>query len=254
MELPVNRFKAGLKAGKVQYGLWITIPDPSLAESMAGAGFDWLTFDTEHAPTEVSAVLPLLQAAAPYPVSCLVRPSTLDVALIKRHLDQGAQTVILPYIQTPDEAKLAVAAVRYPPAGIRGVAGGTRASGYGRIPDYAERAGEEICLVLQVETASALSRLDAIADVEGVDALFIGPADLAASMGYPGQTGHPEVRRAVLGALATLSHRGMPAGLLTLDPDFARQAVEAGARFVAVGIDMSLLTGAADRLAAQFRA
>jgi 4-hydroxy-2-oxoheptanedioate aldolase len=253
MDLPVNRFKAGLKTGKVQYGLWITIPDPTLAEAMAGAGFDWLTFDTEHAPTEVSDVLPLLQAAAPYPVSCLVRPSTLDVALIKRHLDQGAQTLVLPYIQSPEEAKLAVQAVRYPPAGIRGVAGATRASGYGRIPNYAQRAAEEICLVLQVETASALSRLDAIADVEGVDALFIGPADLAASMGYPGQSLHPEVRRSILDALETLARRGMAAGLLTLNPVFAREAVEAGARFVAVGIDMSLLTGAADRLAAELR-
>lgn len=252
MEPPRNRFKARLRAGEVQYGLWLTIPDPTLVEAMAAAGFDWITLDTEHAPVEVSRVLPLLQAAAPWPASCLVRPSVLDTALIKRHLDQGAQTLILPYVQTAAEAAAAVAAVRYPPRGVRGVAGAMRAAGYGRMRDYTRQAEQEICLVLQVETAAALDNLDAIAATEGVDALFIGPADLAASLGHPGQPAHPQVRRVILDTIGRLQAARMPVGILSTDPGFTRDCVAAGARFVAVGIDMALAVEAADALAARY--
>lgn len=252
MELPVNRFKARLRSGDVQIGIWSSIPDPSAVEALAGAGFDWMMLDTEHSATEVSQILPLLQAAAPYPTDCLVRPVVNDTALIKRHLDQGALTLMLPQIQSRDEAEAAVAAVRYPPRGLRGVAGTTRAARYGRVADYTTRADAEIGLVLQVETALALSRLDDIATVEGVDAIFFGPADLAASMGHPGQTGHPEVRKAILAAITRLGGLGVPAGLLTQDPDFADETIAAGARFVAVAVDMSLLVRSADALAARY--
>lgn len=254
MELPVNRFKARLRAGEPQTGLWVTIPDPSVVEALAGAGFDWIALDTEHTPVEVSAMLPLLQAAAPYPTECVVRPYVNDTALIKRHLDQGAQTILLPYIQSRAEAEAAVAAVRYAPAGVRGVAGGMRAARYGRVKNYVARADAEICLILQAETARALERLDEIATVPGVDAIFIGPADLAASMGYPGQASHPAVRAAILGAIERLKGLAVPSGILATDPAFARDCIAAGTLFTAVGVDMSLLVGAADALAASFGA
>ncbi|MEI2805293.1 HpcH/HpaI aldolase family protein [Albidovulum sp.] len=254
MDLPANRFKARLARGEVQYGLWSTIPDPSAVEALAGAGFDWMVLDTEHTAVEVSAVLPLLQAMAPYPTAAVVRPWVNDTALIKRHLDQGAQTLLLPYIQSRAEAEAAVAAVRYPPRGARGVAGTMRAAGYGRIAGYHAKADAEICLLLQVETALALSRLEEIATVDGVDGIFFGPADLSASMGHLGQTGHPEVRGAILDAITRLSRLGVPAGILTQDADFARATIDAGARFVALAVDMALLVRAADALIGRFRA
>jgi 4-hydroxy-2-oxoheptanedioate aldolase len=253
MDLPANRFKARLARGEVQYGLWSTIPDPSAVEALAGAGFDWMVLDTEHTAVEVSAVLPLLQAMAPYPTAAVVRPWVNDTALIKRHLDQGAQTLLLPYIQSRAEAEAAVAAVRYPPRGARGVAGTMRAAGYGRIAGYHAKADAEICLLLQVETALALSRLEEIATVDGVDGIFFGPADLSASMGHLGQTGHPEVRGAILDAITRLSRLGVPAGILTQDADFARATIDAGARFVALAVDMALLVRAADALIDRFR-
>jgi 4-hydroxy-2-oxoheptanedioate aldolase len=252
MDLPHNRFKQRLRSGDSQIGFWITIPDPSLVEAMAGAGFDWILLDTEHTPVEVSAILPLLQAAAPYPTSCLVRPVTGDTALIKRHLDQGAQTLILPYIQSRAEAEAAVAAIRYAPAGQRGVAGTMRAAGFGRITDYTRRAEIELCLILQVESALALDRLEDIASVPGVDGIFIGPADLATSMGYPGQSNHPVVRKAILSAIARLRKLAVPSGLLTLDTEFARECIAAGTSFTAVGLDMALFVSAADRLSKEF--
>ncbi|WP_413872445.1 HpcH/HpaI aldolase family protein [Albidovulum sp.] len=253
MDLPANRFKARLARGEVQYGLWSTIPEPTAVEALAGAGFDWMVLDTEHTAVEVSAVLPLLQAMAPYPTAAVVRPWVNDTALIKRHLDQGAQTLLLPYIQSRAEAEAAVAAVRYPPRGARGVAGTMRAAGYGRIADYHAKADAEICLLLQVETAPALTRLEEIATVAGVDGIFFGPADLSASMGHLGQTGHPEVRGAILDAIARLTRLGVPAGLLTQDADFARATIDAGARFVALAVDMALLVRAADALIGRFR-
>lgn len=252
MDLAPNRFKQRLKAGEAQIGFWATIPDPSVVEMLAGAGFDWLVLDTEHTAVEVSGVLPLLQAAAPYPTACIVRPAVNDTALIKRHLDQGAQTLLLPYIQSRDEAQAAVAAVRYGPDGVRGVAGTMRAARYGRISDYVARANAEICLLLQVETALAVDRLDEIATTPGVDGIFIGPADLAASMGLPGQTGHPRVRDTILSVVARLKTLGVPSGILATDAAFARDCIAAGTTFTAVGVDMSCLVRAIDGLAASF--
>lgn len=252
MDLPVNRFRRRLLAGQHQTGLWITIPEPTAVEALAGAGYDWLVLDSEHTPVEVSGLLPLLQAAAPYPVSCIVRPAVNDAALIKRHLDQGAQTILLPFVQTPDEAAAAVRAMRYPPAGIRGAGGTVRAARYGRVKDYVARANDEVCLILQVETAEALDRLEAIAQVPGVDAVFIGPNDLATSMGHPGDPGHPAARKAVLGAIARMKAIGRPVGLLTTDPAFARDCIAAGSSFTAVAVDMGLLIAAAEARRALF--
>jgi len=253
VDLPVNRFKQALKDGQQQIGLWNSIPGPLVAEALAGCGFDWVVIDTEHAPTDVPDVLGMLQAMAPYPVSAVVRPAANDPVLIKRLLDFGAQTLILPYIQSAEEAQAAVAAVRYAPRGMRGVAGLTRASRFGAVADYTRRADAEICLILQVETALALSRIEEIAATDGVDGLFIGPADLAASMGHPGALDHPAVKAAIEDAIRRITATGKPAGILTSDAAFARACMGWGTRFTAVGMDIGLMLHAARGLAASYR-
>lgn len=253
MDMPKNRFKARLKAGEAQLGLWCSLGGPTVAEMLATTGFDWITIDTEHAPAEVTDVLPALQALAAYPeVSPIVRPAINDSVLIKRHLDQGAQTLILPYVQTKEEAEQAVAAVRYPPHGIRGVAGLTRASRYGTVKDYAAQADAEVCLIVQVETVSAMEQLEDIAGVDGVDGIFFGPSDLSASMGLTGQPNHPDVKAAIRDALSRLAAIGVPGGALCLDPAWARDAFADGAAFVAVGLDLHLLSNAARSLRTEF--
>lgn len=252
MSLPVNGFKRALKAGRSQIGIWNTIPGPVVAELLAGAGFDWLLLDTEHALTDVPDILGLLQAVAGYPVSALVRPAANDTVLIKRLLDHGAQTLLIPYVQSAEEAEAAVRAMRYAPRGVRGVSGMTRASRYGAITDYVQRAEEELCLLVQVETAVALERLEEIAAVDGVDGLFIGPSDLAASMGFPGQPGHPAVVAAIEDAIRRIVATGKAAGILAMDPAFARRCIDLGCSFTAVGVDMALLRAAASGLARDY--
>lgn len=239
-DLPKNRFKAAVRAMQPQTGLWCTIDDPQVTEMVAGAGFDWLLFDTEHNTFDENTVLRHLQAAG-REMSCLVRVKSLDVAEIKKVLDLGAQTILVPYVQTPEEAALAAAAVDYPPRGIRGVAGGARASDYGRIADYALRARDEICLLVQVETATTLPHIEAIAATPGIDGMFVGPADLAASLGYPGQSSHPEVKAAVMDAIRRIRAAGKPPGILTLDPAMMDEAREAGAVFMCPVIDKGAL-------------
>lgn len=253
MELPRNRFKAALKDGRHQLGVWSGLGGTVAPEVLAVAGFDWIVLDTEHAPIEVAEVLPALQALAAYPgSSAVVRPAINDPVLIKRHLDQGAQTLVIPYVQSAAEARAAVAAMRYPPRGIRGVAGVTRASRFGTVKDYATRAEEELCLIVQVETAQALAALEEIASVEGVDGVFIGPADLAASMGHPGAAGHPEVVAAIEGAIGRLKTLAVPAGILSMDPAFARRCMALGTAFTAVGVDVGILVAGARALVEGF--
>jgi 4-hydroxy-2-oxoheptanedioate aldolase len=252
MDLPRNAFKAALKAGRHQAGLWCTIPDPGVIEAMAGAGYDWIVIDTEHTPTDPALGLSLLQAAAPYPVSAVVRPVVNDTALIKRWLDVGAQTLRLPYVQTPAEAEAAVAACRYGPRGVRGVTGLSRATRYARIPDYLTRAEEEICLLVQVETISALASLEDIAGIDGVHGVFFGPSDLSASMGLLGQPNHPDVIAACLDGIARLQKIGVPAGILTLDQTVTRRYIDAGTSFTALGVDLALMIQAVDALRKDF--
>jgi 4-hydroxy-2-oxoheptanedioate aldolase len=254
MELPKNQFKAAIKSGKPQIGLWCAINDPTVAELLAGCGYDWLLFDTEHAPMDHLDTLPLLQAVAPYPVTPIVRPTSLDVAEIKKLLDIGAQTLLIPYVQTAEEAELAVKAVAYPPAGIRGVAGITRASRYGTVDNYHLHARDEICLLIQVETKTALDNLDSILAVEGLDGVFIGPADLAASLGYPGQASHPEVRRICVETIKRIRAAGLPAGFLTLDEPVLAEMIEAGSVFTAVGVDNAILQKGARERAKHWKA
>ncbi len=252
MTLPHNAFKAGLLAGRQQIGLWNSMPGSLVAEALAGCGFDWIVIDTEHSVTDIPDTLSMMQAMAPYPVSAVVRPANNDTVLIKRVLDLGAQTLVIPYVQNADEARAAVAAMRYAPRGVRGVAGLTRAGRFGAVADYARRAEEELCLIVQVETAEALDQIGAIAAVDGVDGLFIGPADLAASMGHVGDLKHPDVVAAIERGIKAIVAAGKPAGILTLDPAFARQCIDWGTTFTAVGMDISLMVGGAKALAAAF--
>lgn len=253
MDLPRNRFKAGLAAGKCQIGLWTALPGTVPVEILSGCGFDWLVLDTEHAPGDPLTVLPQLQTMAAFPTAPVVRPAWNDSVLIKRFLDLGAQTLLLPYVQNRAEAEAAVAAMRYAPRGMRGMAGSVRAAGYGRTKDYVHRAEEELCLIVQVETAEALDNLEDIASVDGVDGVFIGPADLSASLGHPGDQFHPDVVAAIEGAITRLVKIGVPAGILTFRDDFIRRCIDLGALFVAVGMDAGLMARAATDLAATYR-
>ncbi|MDB5458629.1 MAG: 4-hydroxy-2-oxo-heptane,7-dioate aldolase [Caulobacteraceae bacterium] len=253
MQAPGNPFKAKLKAGQPQLGLWVSLANAYAAEIVAGSGFDWLLLDTEHSPGGVDSVLAQLQAVAPYPVSPVVRPDTNDTVLIKRYLDIGVQTLLIPYVQSAEEARRAVAAMRYPPGGVRGVAGTTRATRFGRVEGYAEHGEQALCLLVQIETGEALARLEEIAGVEGVDGVFIGPNDLAASLGYMGQPGHPEVIAAIEDALVRLKAIGKPSGILTPDPVFAARCLELGSLFTAVGSDIGVLVRGTEALAARFK-
>lgn len=229
------------------------MPSSYTAEALAGCGFDWLLIDTEHSPGDPLTVLGQLQAIAAYPVHAAVRPAFNDPVLIKRFLDAGAQTLLIPYVQTAGEAAAAVSAMQYPPAGIRGVAGTTRATRFGSVRDYAKRASGELCLLVQVETQSALDEIEAIAAVPGVDGIFIGPADLAASMGHPGDPGHPKVKSAIEDAIRRTRKAGKPAGILSLDPEFCAHCIELGTVFTAVDIDVAILTRNARQRAEAFK-
>lgn len=253
MELPQNAFKRALKAGRAQIGLWSSLSSSYTVEVIAGAGFDWILLDTEHSPNDLESVLAQLQAAAPYPAHAVVRVAWNDMVLIKRVLDIGAQSVLVPYVSTPEEAAAAVSYVRYPPAGVRGVAGTTRASRFGRVKDYAKRAHEEISLLVQVETQRALDNLESICAVEGVDGVFIGPADLHASLGYPGEIANPKVKPLIDQAIRRIRRAGRAPGILTPNEADARHWLECGALFVAVGADVGILARGAESLAARFK-
>ena len=245
MDLPKNLFKARLKAGQHQLGIWNTIGGNTVAELLAGAGFDWVLVDCEHSAIEMVEVLPALQAIAGYPeVAGVVRPVANDPVVFKRLLDMGAQTLVVPCVQSAEEARAAAAAMRYGPDGIRGMAGMTRATRYGRVPEYFTRASEELCLIVQIETKAGLEALEDIAAVDGVDGMFIGPADLSASLGHPGQLDHPEVVAAIDDAMARLAGLGMPAGIMVLDPDDAAARIKNGSNFTAVGVDLVVLADA----------
>jgi 4-hydroxy-2-oxoheptanedioate aldolase len=256
MQTPVNRFKQALANKEAQIGLWLGLADAYTTEICAGAGFDWLLIDGEHAPNDVRSILSQLQAIAAYPSHPIARVTMghghVGQALIKQYLDIGVQTLLVPMVDTPQQAALVVEAARYPPQGIRGI-GGARASGWGRYPKYAHEANAQICLLLQAETQLALDNLDAIAATDGVDGVFIGPADLSASLGHMGNPGHPQVQAAIADAIARITKAGKAAGILTPDEALARHYLSLGATFVAVGLDTNLLMRATSALAAKFK-
>jgi 4-hydroxy-2-oxoheptanedioate aldolase len=253
MELPRNRFKHAIAAGQLQIGLWCSLCSNIAADILRDSGFDWLLLDTEHSPNEIPDLVAQLQAGEGGSATPIVRPAWNDTVIIKRCLDIGAQTLLVPYVQNPDEAKRAVEAVRYPPSGVRGVAVASRASRFGRVTDYLTKANSEQCLLVQVETRSAMEQLEAIAKVEGVDGVFIGPSDLSASLGHIGNPAHPEVQKALEDAVRRLKAVGKPAGILTGNDDEIRRYIGWGYTFVAVGSDVGLLKGGADALAKKFK-
>jgi 4-hydroxy-2-oxoheptanedioate aldolase len=253
MDLPQNPFKRALKAGKTQIGLWSSLSSNYSVEVIAGAGFDWILLDCEHSPNDLESLLAQLQAAAPYPSHPVVRVPWNDMVNIKRVLDVGAQSLLIPYVSTAEEAKAAVAHTRYPPAGVRGVAGTTRATRFGRVKDYAKRAHEEICVLVQVETQSAVDNIEAICAVDGVDGVFIGPADLHASLGYTGEIANPKVKPMIDDAIKRIRKAGKAPGILTPNEADAKHWLGCGGLFVAVGADVGILARGAEALAAKFK-
>lgn len=255
MDVPRNAFKQALRERRQQIGIWVAAANSYGAELIATTGFDWLLIDAEHAPNDPRSVLTQLQAVAPYPVHPIVRPVRGDTALIKQYLDLGVQTLLVPMVETAEQAAEIVAATRYPTRGVRGVGSAVaRASRWNQVRDYLTRCEEQICVLVQVESIAAMGNLAAIAAVDGVDGVFFGPADLAASMGLVGKPTAPAVEHQITEGIATVRRAGKAAGTLMSDKRLAHQYLGLGALFVAVGIDTSLLVKAATELSAEFKA
>jgi 4-hydroxy-2-oxoheptanedioate aldolase len=249
-----NIFKANLRAGKAQIGLWLGLANAYSAELCASAGFDWLLIDGEHAPNDLRSILGQLQAVAPYGAHPVVRPPVGETYLIKQILDIGAQTLLIPMVETSEQAAGMVAAVRYPPKGVRGVGSGlARASRFNRIPNYLQTADDQICLLVQVESRRGLDNIEAIAATDGVDGVFIGPSDLAAALGHLGSPGHAEVQAAIEQGIARILAAGKAPGALIADESLSRRYLSLGALFVAVGTDVALLVKATESLAGRFK-
>ena len=268
METPKNNFKAAMQRNQLQIGLWSGLADPVCAEICAGAGFEWMMLDGEHSPNTLRDVLAQLQAMAPYPTQSVVRPPIGDVAIIKQLLDIGVQTLLIPMVETAEQASLLARSMRYPsPApssasafdsaaaargettGFRGIGGATtRAMRWGRVENYLHEADAQVCLLVQVETRLGLENLEAIAAVDGVDGIFIGPSDLTASLGMLGKAMAPEAQPAIEGAITRARATGKPVGSLAVSERLAKRYIELGCTFIAVGVDTLLLRVAAEEL------
>ncbi|MDZ5431375.1 4-hydroxy-2-oxoheptanedioate aldolase [Pseudomonas fluorescens] len=254
MQLPINIFKQRLTCGDPQIGLWLGLANAYCSELAANAGFDWLLLDGEHAPNDLPGLLGQLQAIAPYASQAVVRPPIGDTTLIKQLLDIGAQTLLVPMVDSAGQAEQLVRAMRYPPLGVRGVGSAlARASRWNSIPDYLHHADEQMCLLVQIENVEGLANLDAIAAVEGVDGVFIGPMDLSASMGHRGNPGHPDVQWAIEDAITRIKRAGKAVGILSADEILARRYLELGCLFVAVGVDTTVLMRGLQTLAGKFK-
>jgi 4-hydroxy-2-oxoheptanedioate aldolase len=248
MQLARNRFLAGLREGKQQIGIWVSLSDNFAAEIVAGAGFDWALLDTEHSPNDLRSVLGQLQAFAAYATTAIVRPDWNDAVKVKRLLDVGAPGLLFPMVQNPDEAAAAVAATRYPPDGIRGVSLATRGNGFGRVTDYFGRVGEETAVLVQVETRAAIEQSFAIGRTAGVDGVFFGPADIGADIGLLGQPNSPFVWEVIRPAARRLIDAGIKVGTLVSDVALAKSLLNEGFAFVACGSDSGILARGADAL------
>jgi 4-hydroxy-2-oxoheptanedioate aldolase len=254
MDLPVNHFKRALHEGRPQFGLWVGLADAYAAELLAGTGYDWLLIDGEHAPNDLRSILAQLQAVAPYAAQPIVRPPVGDAVLIKQLLDAGALSLLIPMVESAEQAAQLVAATRYPPRGVRGVGSAlARSSRWNQVEGYLQQAERELCLLVQVESVKALKNVEAIAAVEGVDGVFFGPADLSASMGLLGQPGHADVQLAIKQGMASVRAAGKAAGVLCADTALAQSYLAAGASFVALGVDATLLVRAAREQLAPFK-
>ncbi|GAC1538247.1 MAG: 4-hydroxy-2-oxoheptanedioate aldolase [Ramlibacter sp.] len=257
MNTPTNPFKQALVNKRTQYGLWVSLMGPLSTEICAAAGFDWLLLDAEHSPNDPLSVLLQSQIIAGYPATHAIARVPMGhgyvgQALIKQYLDAGVQTLLVPMVDTAEQARELVRCMRYPPSGIRGMAA-TRASGWGRNTHYAGQANDQVCLLVQAETRKAIRNLDAIAAVDGVDGVFIGPADLSASFGHVGDPWHPQMQAVIADAFQRIQAAGKAVGILTLDETMARQHVAMGATFIAVGTDSNLMVKGSSALAGSFK-
>lgn len=253
MKLEANPFTAAIAKNEKQIGLWITLAHSFAAEVTAPAGFDWALIDMEHSPNDYFSVLGQLQVFSTSNTTAIVRPEWNDPVVVKRLLDLGAPGLLFPMIRSVQEAEQAVASIRYPPRGIRGVAGGTRATKFGRVSDYVSRIEEETTVLLQIETADGIERAEAIAAVDGVSGIFFGPADIAADIGKVGKPLHPDVWDLIMPVAKKLIAKGVPVGTLVLDANFAANLLNEGFSFVACGSDASLLARASDNLLATIK-
>jgi len=253
MDLPLNHFKRAIASGKTPIGAWLMSAAPSTAEALGFVGFDFLVVDMEHTPIDTPQMIGILQAIAGTPAQAVVRPPWNDMVMVKRAMDAGAQSLLFPFVQNAEEAKRAVASTRYPPDGVRGVAGTHRGSRYGTVPDYLKRANEEICVSVQIETLPALARLEEIAAVPGVDSIFLGPGDLSASMGFLGDIGNPAVQEKLKGAAQACKRLGKPTGIIGMNPDMAGRFVEYGFSWVAVGSDLGYVVSRGQEYLAKMR-
>ena len=249
-----NTFRDALAtADRPLAGMWVCSGSPLIAELCAGSGLDWLLIDAEHSPNGLESIMAQLQAVNGYPVDVLVRPPVNDTVLIKQYLDLGVQNLLIPMVNSAAEAEAAVAATRYPPHGVRGVGSAlARAARWNRIPDYLARAGETVSVTVQIESTAAVEAVENILAVDGVEAIFLGPSDLAASMGLLGQQEHPDVRAAVEHCLAAAKAAGKPSGVNAFNPDTARRYLDSGANFILVGADVAILARGSESLAAEY--
>lgn len=248
-----NTFKAALAANQVQIGCWSALANPFTTEVLGLAGFDWILLDGEHAPNDVLSFVPQLMALKGSSSASVVRVPTNDPVVIKRLLDIGFYNFLIPFVETEAEAALAVAATRYPPEGIRGVSVSHRANMFGTVPDYFAQSNKNISIMVQIESQAGVDNLDAILTTDGVDAVFVGPSDLAASLGYLGNAAHPEVQRVIQHIFARAKAHGKPAGILAPVEVDARRYLEWGATVVAVGSDLGVFRAATQKLADAFK-
>lgn len=255
MPAPENRFKRALAEGRRQTGLWLALANPISTELLGGIGFDWLVIDLEHAPNDLRSAVAQMQALSSFPVEAVIRPPVGETWILKQLLDAGCQTLLIPMVETAQQAQQMVEAVRYPPHGCRGVGAAlARASGYGAETDYLRTANDEICLLLQIESRKGLAALDEIAEIDGVDGIFIGPADLAADMGYLGRPKEDAVQDAIRDAFGRIKRAGKKSGVLTSDPGLISEYLALGVDFIAIGSDVGVLREAASALLGKYAA
>ena len=254
MPAPTNTFKKALNAGDTLIGCWLSFANSFTTEAMGATGFDWLLIDSEHAPNDIRSLREQLIALDSSASNAVVRLPIGETWMIKQALDIGAQSLLIPMVESADEARELVRACRYPPHGIRGVGyTTTRAGGFGTIPDYGTTADDQICLLVQVENRNGLAALDEILTIDGIDGVFIGPADLSADLGYMADSMNPEMQKVIFGSIEKIAASGKAAGILALNDDMAEKALAAGARFAAVGIDMVTLTTASRALSKKWK-
>ncbi len=255
MPAPVNSFKQALAEGKTLIGCWLSFAEAAAAEAMGTAGFDWLVIDGEHAPNDIRSIRDQLMALAASPSHPVVRVPIGEAWIIKMVLDAGAQTVLVPMVETAAQARDLVRACRYPPEGTRGVGGAaSRATRFSSIPDYIATADEQICLLVQVENRAGMAALDEILEVEGVDGVFIGPADLSTDMGFKGNSAAPEVQETIADAIRRIRAAGKAPGVLGVTEEATQGYLDMGAQFLAVGLDLLILVREARALSAKWKA